>query len=147
MTEALIGVLAGLVLVLALTRPRGRGRWRADVDPAVLAVPAVVQRDVAAAAREGEVQAVRLLRRRLPWDIGLAAAVELVRAISGGTGVPSTWREAVQGLAARRPDLDRQLRDVVRDGRERDAVRVLARDLGIGDEAAARLVEAVQEDP
>lgn len=87
-------------------------------------------------------RAVRSVRRHA--HLGLAESRELVDVLATGTP-PTSYHEAVRFLSSERPELSLRVRQLIREQRSVDAMRLLHEQTNLGLGGVKRVVDALEE--
>lgn len=141
----LVAVVVVLLLAVRLLGRAGRAArdrtggtpraGRAAPRPLTVAIPAELQSRLRAlAAADQRIQAIKLLREET--GLGLLEAKHAVDAIAAGTVLPTPG-------PAPRADLAYRARSLVSEGREADAVRLVATETGMSAPEATTFVRAL----
>lgn len=138
-------------MLLAVVLVAGLWTWRRQrsVDPALqraalqlISVPQQTQRTVAELMGQGkEVQAIAALRRDAP--VSLVQAREMVAQVDRGEQLP-TPQQAAQRFREQFPELAGEVRELLQQGKEVQAIKRLRQQLPVDLRAARNLVAALR---
>lgn len=141
-------------MLLAVVLVAGLWTWRRQrsVDPALqraalqlISVPQQTQRTVAElmGGQGKEVQAIAALRRDAP--VSLVQAREMVAQVDRGEQLP-TPQQAAQRFREQFPELAGEVRELLQQGKEVQAIKRLRQQLPVDLRAARNLVAALRSD-